>query len=59
MLNFYGMRLVDEQTGEVEREPKIWRERYTNMNKNTHNHLRVSRIITSLGELGFKRYKYK
>jgi hypothetical protein len=69
MLNFYGMRLVDEQTGQIERETDIWRDRYRNLSTNSHNFLRISkftaqivlilkgRIIISLGEMGFKRYK--
>lgn len=70
MLNFYGIRLVDEETGKVEREDN-WREQYRNLNFSAHNFLRISkdssfsqdlqfilaRILLSLGELGFSRYK--
>jgi len=59
MLNFYGMRLVDTQTGEIARasDPKFCAQRYKNLNANFHNNLRISRIIISLGHLGFTRYK--
>ncbi|ELR17172.1 opioid growth factor receptor (ogfr) region protein, putative [Acanthamoeba castellanii str. Neff] len=57
MLNFYGLRLVSEVTGEVARWPGIWRDRYDNLNWSGHNNLRITRILTSLGELGFQRYK--
>merc|ERR1719198_607903 len=57
MLGFYGLRLADERTGAVERHPDIYQERLANLNYSAHNWLRVSRIITSLGELGFRRYK--
>lgn len=57
MLNFYGMRLMSVATGEIARWPEIWRERYDNLNWSGHNSLRITRILTSLGELGFQRYK--
>ena len=59
MLHFYGFRLADEQTGRLERIPdeREFRERIDNFNKRFHNCLRVSRILVSLGELGFRRYK--
>lgn len=59
MLHFYGLVLTDELTGQVERDPngEHARERLTNLNYSSHNWLRVSRILTSLGELGFRRYK--
>jgi hypothetical protein len=42
MLNFYGIRLVSEVTGEVARWPGIWRDRYDNLNWSGHNNLRIS-----------------
>jgi len=57
MLNFYGMILVDERTGELARDPEHYRGRYGNLLMNGHNNLRITRIITSLGQLGFRRYK--
>lgn len=56
MLQFYGFMLVDETTGEV-RKSEAWQPRFRNFNDHTHNNLRISRILVSLGELGFKRYK--
>ncbi len=56
MLHFYGFTLVDEATGEVRRS-EAWQPRFRNFNAHTHNNLRISRILVSLGELGFKRYK--
>jgi len=32
-------------------------ERYQNLNNNGHNTLRITRILTSLGHLGFTRWK--
>lgn len=59
MLKFYGLQLVDERTGAVERhsDESIYTRQMRNLNESGHNWLRVSRIITSLGELGFQRYK--
>lgn len=56
MLDFYGLRLVDKHTGQVKRA-KHWLSRYRNMNSHTHNNLRITRILTSLGHLGFARWK--
>lgn len=56
MLDFYGMRLKNNETGEVERADN-WRHRYSNLNHSSHNWLRVTRIMKSLGELGFEHYK--
>lgn len=56
MLKFYGFVLTDERTGRLERDANP-EERLDNLNYSAHNWLRVSRILTSLGELGFTRYK--
>ena len=56
MLRFYGLRLVDERTGAVGRDPAdADGARMDNFNTSSHNFLRISRILTSLGELGFHR----
>jgi len=57
MLNFYGFTLADEKTGKLAHDPEIFHERIGHLNTSPHNWLRISRIITSLGELGFRRYK--
>ena len=57
MLKFYGLELKDEKTGELARHPDCYAPQIENLNFSSHNWLRVSRIITSLGELGFRRYK--
>mmetsp|Transcript_7411 Transcript_7411/g.16944 ORF Transcript_7411/g.16944 Transcript_7411/m.16944 type:complete len:234 (-) Transcript_7411:51-752(-) len=57
ILRFFGLQLVDEQTGRLDRDPQVFRWQMDNLHSSAHNWLRVSRIITSLGELGFQRYK--
>ena len=58
MLRFYGLKLTDERTGTVERDGSdADGARVANFNHRAHNFLRISRILTSLGELGFHRYK--
>ncbi|MCI4390048.1 hypothetical protein PGIGA_G00118080 [Pangasianodon gigas] len=54
MLDFYGIELVSEETGEVQRAVN-WKERFANLNRNTHNNLRITRILKCLGLLGFSR----
>ncbi|XP_029291309.1 LOW QUALITY PROTEIN: opioid growth factor receptor [Cottoperca gobio] len=56
MLGFYGMRLVSNKTGEVKRADN-WKDRFGNLERNMHNNLRITRILKSLGELGFEHYQ--
>ncbi|XP_061591775.1 opioid growth factor receptor [Cololabis saira] len=56
MLGFYGMRLFNKDTGEVKRAEN-WKERFGNLERNMHNNLRITRILKSLGELGFEHYQ--
>ncbi|KAF3697100.1 Opioid growth factor receptor [Channa argus] len=57
MLGFFGIRLVCKETGEVKRAEN-WKERFGNLERNMHNNLRITRILKSLGELGFEHYQY-
>ncbi|ORY89624.1 opioid growth factor receptor conserved region-domain-containing protein [Leucosporidium creatinivorum] len=58
MLDFYGMRLVDEETGQLARSEEVapsaasWRARYANLTRNMHNFLRITRIMKSNSEFG-------
>ncbi|KAG5281864.1 hypothetical protein AALO_G00049660 [Alosa alosa] len=56
MLGFYGIQLTNKNTGEVKRADN-WRERFANLERNMHNNLRITRILKSLGELGFEHYQ--
>ncbi|KAM7411551.1 hypothetical protein PAMA_021510 [Pampus argenteus] len=56
MLGFYGIRLFNKETGEVKRAEN-WKERFGNLERNMHNNLRITRILKSLGELGFEHYQ--
>ncbi|TDH14570.1 hypothetical protein EPR50_G00043660 [Perca flavescens] len=56
MLDFYGIRLCDENTGEVKRASN-WRDRFDNLNSHTHNNLRITRILKCLGTLGYPHYQ--
>ncbi|XP_026104598.1 opioid growth factor receptor-like [Carassius auratus] len=56
MLDFYGIRLIDESTGKVDRALN-WEERFKNLNRHTHNNLRITRILKCLGTLGLEHYQ--
>ncbi|KPP71844.1 hypothetical protein Z043_109205 [Scleropages formosus] len=56
MLDFYGIELLDKNTGKVQRAEN-WEERFYNLNINTHNNLRITRILKCLGELGFEHFQ--
>jgi len=57
MLDFYGMRLVSPETGEVDRSlpPRNYAARYKNLVRSSHNYLRISRILKCLSEFGLER----
>ncbi|KAJ6559061.1 opioid growth factor receptor conserved region-domain-containing protein [Mycena vulgaris] len=54
MLDFYGMELVTESTGEVGRSLN-YEPRYVNLFNSSHNYLRISRILKCLSEFGYER----
>uniref|UniRef100_A0A8C5R264 Opioid growth factor receptor (OGFr) conserved domain-containing protein n=1 Tax=Leptobrachium leishanense TaxID=445787 RepID=A0A8C5R264_9ANUR len=56
MLGFYGIKLVNADTGEVKRTEKF-EERFDNLDYHSHNNLRITRILKCLGELGFEHYQ--
>ncbi|KAJ3586360.1 hypothetical protein NHX12_012759 [Muraenolepis orangiensis] len=56
MLGFYGIQLANKDTGEVKRADN-WKERFVNLERNMHNNLRITRILKSMGELGFELYQ--
>ncbi|NXM74306.1 OGFR factor, partial [Serilophus lunatus] len=56
MLRFYGINLVNKETGELTRAEN-WRERFENLNRFSHNNLRITRILKCLGEMGYERYQ--
>ncbi|KAK1799557.1 hypothetical protein P4O66_000438 [Electrophorus voltai] len=56
MLDFYGIKLVDEESGEVTRAEN-WEKQFENLNRNSHNNLRITRILKCLGILGFQHYQ--
>ncbi|KAM5256515.1 opioid growth factor receptor-like protein 1 [Ctenodactylus gundi] len=55
MLEFFGIKLVDK-TGNVARALN-WQERFQHLNESQHNYLRITRILKSLGELGYESFK--
>ncbi|XP_031997900.2 opioid growth factor receptor isoform X1 [Hylobates moloch] len=56
MLGFYGIRLEDRGTGTVGRAQN-YQKRFQNLNWRSHNNLRITRILKSLGELGLERFQ--
>ncbi|XP_068006178.1 opioid growth factor receptor isoform X2 [Melanerpes formicivorus] len=56
MLRFYGIILVNEETGEL-RRAENWAERFQNLNRFSHNNLRITRILKCLGEMGYEHYQ--
>lgn len=57
MLDFYGLVLVNEQTGEVARNQVHYKARLKHLNHSFHNYLRITRILKCLGLVGLEHYK--
>ncbi|XP_030054871.1 opioid growth factor receptor-like protein 1 [Microcaecilia unicolor] len=55
MLEFFGIKLTSK-TGNVTRAAN-WQERFQHLNESQHNYLRITRILKSLGELGYEGFK--
>ncbi|KAK3581552.1 hypothetical protein CHS0354_031892 [Potamilus streckersoni] len=56
MLDFYGMKLGDDESGKIERAEN-WEERFKHLNRSFHNYLRITRILKCLGELRYEHLK--
>ncbi|KAM5179376.1 opioid growth factor receptor [Callospermophilus lateralis] len=56
MLGFYGIQLKDRDTGAVCRAQN-YHSRFQNLNWRSHNNLRITRILKSLGELGLEHFQ--
>ncbi|XP_027501558.1 opioid growth factor receptor isoform X1 [Corapipo altera] len=56
MLRFYGIILVNKETGELKRAEN-WADRFENLNRWDHNNLRITRILKCLGEMGYERHQ--
>ncbi|XP_069808227.1 opioid growth factor receptor-like [Dendropsophus ebraccatus] len=56
MLQFYGIELISDETGAVQRAEK-WEERFKNLNYHSHNNLRITRILKCLGEMGYIHFQ--
>ena len=50
------MELADEETGRLQRNESNYESRYKNLNRSSHNYLRISRIMKSLIEFGLDDY---
>ncbi|KAJ8360119.1 hypothetical protein SKAU_G00166440 [Synaphobranchus kaupii] len=55
MLDFFGITLLDKN-GNVTKASN-WQDRFQHLNESQHNYLRITRILKSLGELGFESFK--
>ncbi|WAR01824.1 OGRL1-like protein [Mya arenaria] len=56
MLDFYGMKLTNEEDGTIERAEN-WKERFQHLNRSYHNYLRITRILKCLGEFDLEHLK--
>ena len=59
MLDFYGMRLIDKARGIIIRNPRNRKEQYHNVLHNFRDELRITRILTSLGEVMGWEHKFQ
>lgn len=57
MLDFYGFELSDEETGTITPLPDHSLQ-FDNLNRCSHNYLRITRILKCLGEINYSRLQY-
>ncbi|KAI3362922.1 hypothetical protein L3Q82_011600 [Scortum barcoo] len=57
MLDFYGIKLLDKSGNARIARASNWQERFQHLNESQHNYLRITRILKSLGELGYEAFK--
>lgn len=57
MLDFYGFTVVNDRTGEVAPN-KLHSKRVSHLKTSRHNHLRITRILSSLNLLGLECFTY-
>ncbi|CAF2865562.1 unnamed protein product [Rotaria sp. Silwood2] len=59
MLDFYGFKLINEKTGEIDRLPDdSYKSRFHNLDTSSHNYLRITRILKCLGEFDYEYLKF-
>jgi len=59
MLDFYGFKFTDKETGEIRRlSGDAYKERFRNLNTSSHNYLRITRILKCLGEFDYEYLKF-
>ena len=56
MLYFYGLKMTDEKTGELDRAEN-WKERFHHLNHSMHNYQHITRILKCLGEMKLEHLK--
>ncbi|GAA5938990.1 hypothetical protein JCM10213_005998 [Rhodosporidiobolus nylandii] len=63
ILSFYGLRLVSPLTGELALnddvpapDPASYLRRFRNLEQNSHNYLRITRILKCMGEFGLTQH---
>ncbi|KAL6063517.1 Opioid growth factor receptor-like protein 1 [Balamuthia mandrillaris] len=57
VLRLMGMKLVNVSTGEIDRHPATWEWSYVYINESSFTPKTIGRVLLSLGQLGFVRYK--
>lgn len=58
MLDFYGLVLLNENTGQIARNAQTYSQIYKHLNYSFHNYLRITRILKHLGIVGFEHLKF-
>ena len=57
MLDFFGMKLANLDTGEIARSEENQKQQYRLLNSSFHNYLRITRILKCLGEFDLQHYQ--
>ena len=57
MLDFFGMKLANRDTGKIARSDEHQKQQYRLLNSSFHNYLRITRILKCLGEFDLEHFQ--
>lgn len=57
VLDYFGMQLEDENFGTIKRIPETFEERFQFVSQHRELYRAITRVLTSLGELGYERFQ--
>jgi hypothetical protein len=57
ILDFFGLKLLNEKTGEIGRNKETYEQRYAFLSRSSHNYLRITRILKFFAIIEFEEFQ--